>query len=99
MSFHPSAEALHHVLANNFRVLNRFRFQNVVDSGSTRSLGESFAQAGKLILSSAGDDFNGAYGQEFDADLASLEKIGAGGGDPGFVEELAELEIPDEPSE
>jgi DNA-directed RNA polymerase subunit beta' len=44
-----------------------------------------------------GDGFNGGYGQEFDADLASLEKIGAGGGsDPGFVEELAELEIPPE---
>jgi DNA-directed RNA polymerase subunit beta' len=35
----------------------------------------------------------GAYGHEFDADLASLEKIGAGGTDPGFVEELAELEM------
>jgi DNA-directed RNA polymerase subunit beta' len=46
-----------------------------------------------------GEGFNGGYGQEFDADLASLEKIGAGGGDPGFVEELAELEIPDEPSD
>jgi DNA-directed RNA polymerase subunit beta' len=45
-----------------------------------------------------GEDFNGAYGQEFDADLASLEKIGAGG-DPGFVEELAELEIPDDPAD
>ena len=43
-----------------------------------------------------GDSFNGGYGQEFDADLASLEKIGAGGTDPGFAEELAELEIPDE---
>ena len=43
-----------------------------------------------------GDGFNGGYGQEFDADLASLEKIGAGGTDPGFAEELAELEIPDE---
>ena len=31
------------------------------------------------------------YGQEFDADLASLEKIGAGSTDPGFVEELADL--------
>ena len=41
---------------------------------------------------------NGGYGQEFDADLASLEKIGAGGTDPGFAEELAELEIPDEPA-
>ncbi|HEX4564776.1 MAG TPA: DNA-directed RNA polymerase subunit beta' [Solirubrobacteraceae bacterium] len=46
-----------------------------------------------------GEDFNGGYGQEFDADLASLEKIGAGGSDPGFVEELAELEIPDDPAE
>jgi DNA-directed RNA polymerase subunit beta' len=42
-----------------------------------------------------GDAFNGGYGQEFDADLASLEKIGAGGTDPGFVEELAGLEIPE----
>jgi DNA-directed RNA polymerase subunit beta' len=41
----------------------------------------------------AGDPLGG-YGQEFDADLASLEKIGAGGTDPGFAEELAELEIP-----
>ena len=45
-----------------------------------------------------GDALGGSYGQEFDADLASLEKIGAGGGDPGFAEELAELEIPDEGS-
>jgi len=44
----------------------------------------------------AGDGFSGGYGQEFDADLASLEKIGAGGTDPGFAEELAELELPDE---
>ena len=41
-----------------------------------------------------GDALNGGYGQEFDADLASLEKIGAGGTDPGFAEELAELGIP-----
>ncbi|MCW3032095.1 MAG: rpoC, partial [Solirubrobacterales bacterium] len=41
-----------------------------------------------------GDALNGGYGQEFDSDLASLEKIGAGGTDPGFAEELAELEIP-----
>jgi len=45
-----------------------------------------------------GDGFNGGYGQEFDADLASLEKIGAGTADTGFVEELAELEVQDEPS-
>ena len=42
-----------------------------------------------------GDGLGGGYGQEFDADLASLEKIGAGGTDPGFAEELAELELPD----
>jgi DNA-directed RNA polymerase subunit beta' len=47
-------------------------------------------------LGLAGDGFNGGYGQEFDADLASLEKIGAGGTDPGFAEELAELELSDE---
>jgi DNA-directed RNA polymerase subunit beta' len=48
---------------------------------------------------SGGEGFNGGYGQEFDADLASLEKIGAGGSDPGFVEELADLEVPEEPEE
>jgi DNA-directed RNA polymerase subunit beta' len=46
-----------------------------------------------------GDPLVGGYGQEFDADLASLEKIGAGDSDPGFVEELAELEVPEEPAE
>jgi DNA-directed RNA polymerase subunit beta' len=45
-----------------------------------------------------GDGFSPGYGQEFDADLASLEKIGAGSTDPGFVEELADLEVLDEPS-
>jgi DNA-directed RNA polymerase subunit beta' len=46
-----------------------------------------------------GEGLAAGYGHEYDADLASLEKIGAGGADPGFVEELAELEIPDdEPS-
>jgi DNA-directed RNA polymerase subunit beta' len=38
----------------------------------------------------------GDYGHEFDQDLASLEEIGAGGQDPGFVEELAELDVPEE---
>ena len=47
---------------------------------------------------SVGDELDGGYGQEFDADLASLEKIGAGGTDPGFAEELAELEIPERTS-
>jgi DNA-directed RNA polymerase subunit beta' len=49
-------------------------------------------------LGLSGGDGLGGYGQEFDADLASLEKIGAGSTDPGFVEELADLEVPDEPS-
>ncbi|HWG09711.1 MAG TPA: DNA-directed RNA polymerase subunit beta' [Solirubrobacteraceae bacterium] len=48
---------------------------------------------------SGGEGFGGGYGQEFDADLASLEKIGAGDSDPGFVEELAELEVPEEQGE
>jgi DNA-directed RNA polymerase subunit beta' len=34
---------------------------------------------------------NGSFGAEFDQDLASLEEIGLGH-DPGFVEELAELD-------
>ena len=39
------------------------------------------------------------YGSEFDADLASLEKIGAGSTDPGFVEGLGELDVPEESGE
>jgi DNA-directed RNA polymerase subunit beta' len=50
-------------------------------------------------LGLTGEGLSGSYGQEFDADLASLERIGAGGTDPGFVEELADLEIPDEGEE
>ena len=52
--------------------------------------------AAELGLSN-GEGYAG-YGQEFDADLASLEKIGAGSSDPGFVEELADLEVPEESS-
>jgi len=52
--------------------------------------------AAELGLSN-GEGYAG-YGQEFDADLASLEKIGAGSSDPGFVEELADLEVPEDPS-
>ncbi len=51
--------------------------------------------AAELGLSDDGA-LGGGYGQEFDADLASLEKIGAGDSDPGFVEELAELEVPED---
>ena len=47
-------------------------------------------------LGLVGDGLGGGYGQDFDADLASLEKIGAGSADPGFAEELAELELPEE---
>jgi len=37
----------------------------------------------------------GGFGSAFDEDLASLEEIGAGGADPGFADELAELDVPD----
>ncbi|TMM20509.1 MAG: DNA-directed RNA polymerase subunit beta' [Actinobacteria bacterium] len=43
-----------------------------------------------------GEGLSTGYGHEYDADLASLEKIGAGGADPGFVEELADLEVPED---
>jgi DNA-directed RNA polymerase subunit beta' len=43
-----------------------------------------------------GEALGTGYGSEFDADLASLEKIGAGSSDPGFVEGLGELEAPEE---
>jgi DNA-directed RNA polymerase subunit beta' len=46
-----------------------------------------------------GEPLGPGYGSEFDADLASLEKIGAGSSDPGFVEGLGELDVPEEPGE
>jgi DNA-directed RNA polymerase subunit beta' len=46
-----------------------------------------------------GEALSTGYGSEFDADLASLEKIGAGSSDPGFVEGLGELEVPEESGE
>jgi DNA-directed RNA polymerase subunit beta' len=46
-----------------------------------------------------GEALSTRYGSEFDADLASLEKIGAGSSDPGFVEGLGELEVPEESGE
>jgi DNA-directed RNA polymerase subunit beta' len=41
-----------------------------------------------------GDGLGGLGG--FESDLAALEDIGAGGTDPGFAEELAELDVPTE---
>ncbi len=38
----------------------------------------------------------GGFGSAFDQDLSTLEDIGAGGTDPGFADELAELDVPDE---
>ena len=46
-----------------------------------------------------GEALGNGYGSEFDADLASLEKIGAGSTDPGFVEGLGELDVPEESGE
>ncbi len=46
-----------------------------------------------------GEGLSAGYGSEFDADLASLEKIGAGSSDPGFVEGLGELEVSEESGE
>ncbi len=43
-----------------------------------------------------GDGEGGDINRAFDDDLASLEQMGAGGADPGFAEELAELEVPEE---
>src|SRR5205807_903889 len=73
--------------------VDRFEFARA--SAGVLDQGEIAAELGL----SAGDGLGGGYGQEFDADLASLEKIGAGGTDPGFAEELAELEIPEEGAE
>jgi DNA-directed RNA polymerase subunit beta' len=34
------------------------------------------------------------FGRSFDEDISALQDIGAGGGDPGFAEELADLDVP-----
>jgi DNA-directed RNA polymerase subunit beta' len=41
-------------------------------------------------------DSLGGFGSAFNDDIASLEEIGAGATDPGFAEELADLDIPDD---
>ena len=39
------------------------------------------------------------FGSSFSEDIASLEEMGTGGGDTGFAEELADLDVPDPPAE
>jgi len=41
-----------------------------------------------------GDGGLGGFGSAFDSDISTLEDIGVGGTDPGFAEELADLDIP-----
>src|SRR5277367_464438 len=41
----------------------------------------------------------GGFGSAFESDVATLDEISTGGTDPGFVEELAELDVPVEPNE
>jgi DNA-directed RNA polymerase subunit beta' len=42
-----------------------------------------------------GEQAFGGFADEFTSDLAALDEIGAGGaGDPGFAEELADLDVP-----
>jgi len=41
----------------------------------------------------------GGFGAAFESDIASLEDIGAGGTDPGFAEELADLDVPSDDQE
>jgi DNA-directed RNA polymerase subunit beta' len=45
----------------------------------------------------AGDALGG-FGASFESDLETLEEIGAGDGGDGFAEELASLDVPDEPA-
>ena len=41
-------------------------------------------------------DGMGGFGSAFNEDIASLEEIGTGGGDTGFAEELADLDVPEQ---
>ncbi len=41
-----------------------------------------------------GDGGLGGFGSAFDSDISTLEDIGVGGTDPGFAEELADLDVP-----
>jgi DNA-directed RNA polymerase subunit beta' len=43
-----------------------------------------------------GDGGLGGFGSSFADDLSTLEDIGVGGTDPGFAEELADLDVPQE---
>jgi DNA-directed RNA polymerase subunit beta' len=47
-------------------------------------------------LGLTGSEGFGEYGSEYHSDLASLERIGAGNGDEGFLESTPELEVPDD---
>ena len=38
----------------------------------------------------------GGFGSAFNEDIASLEEMGTGGADPGFAEELADLDVPED---
>ena len=40
------------------------------------------------------DDYSVGLGAGFEQDLSTLEEIGAAGGETGFAEELAELDVP-----
>ena len=41
-----------------------------------------------------GGGFGGGFGSSLSSDISELESIGAGGTDPGFAEELADLDVP-----
>ncbi len=45
---------------------------------------------------SQGEGFSGGFGSTLTSDLNELESIGAGGTDPGFAEELADLDVPED---
>ena len=45
-------------------------------------------------LGLGGDDGLGGFGAALQSDISTLEDIGAGGTDPGFADELAELDVP-----
>lgn len=51
-------------------------------------------QPPRSLVSDDSDRGCAGFGSSLSSDISELESIGAGGTDPGFAEELADLDVP-----